>query len=67
MSRGDSSDTPLSADLSRRANVFPATASRDARLLVIARALRGFADGMVSVLLADYLSALGDPHRSGGA
>jgi MFS family permease len=39
-------------------SLFPATATRDARLLVIARALRGFADGMVSVLLADYLTAL---------
>jgi MFS family permease len=38
---------------------FPATATRDARLLVVARALRGFADGMVSVLLADYLTHLG--------
>jgi MFS family permease len=39
--------------------LFPPTATRDARLLVVARALRGFADGMVSVLLADYLLHLG--------
>jgi len=39
--------------------LFPPTATRDARLLVVARALRGFADGMVSVLLADYLTHLG--------
>ena len=32
---------------------------RDARILVAARALRGFADGAVSVLLAGYLGALG--------
>lgn len=34
-------------------------AARDARILVAARALRGFADGAVSVLLASYLGALG--------
>jgi MFS family permease len=39
--------------------LFPATATRDARLLVTARALRGFADGVVSILLADYLTGLG--------
>src|SRR2546425_9984115 len=31
----------------------------DARLIVLARALRGFADGLVSVLLAGYLTLLG--------
>src|SRR5215510_3994136 len=45
---------------------FPATATRDSKLLVAARALRGFADGMASVLLADYLTALGfSPFRVG--
>lgn len=34
-------------------------AARDARILVAARALRGFADGAVSVLLAAYLGGLG--------
>ncbi len=31
----------------------------DVRLLITARSLRGFADGVVSVLLADYLTRLG--------
>ncbi|HXN55458.1 MAG TPA: MFS transporter [Myxococcales bacterium] len=39
--------------------MFPASATRDARILIATRALRGFADGAVSVLLAGYLSALG--------
>ena len=39
--------------------LFPATATPDARRLVVARALRGFADGLVSVLLATHLAALG--------
>ena len=39
--------------------LFPGSSTRDARLLVLARALRGFADGFVSVLLAGYLSAIG--------
>ncbi len=38
---------------------MPAGSTPDARRLVTARGLRGFADGMVSVLLASYLSALG--------
>ncbi len=37
----------------------PAGASEDARRIVLARGLRGFADGMLSVLLASYLSDLG--------
>src|SRR6516225_6224174 len=46
--------------------LFPPSATRDARLLVTARSLRGFADGMVSVLLADYLTAIGfSPFRVG--
>jgi MFS family permease len=39
--------------------LFPASATPDARRLVAARALRGFADGLVSVLLASHLAALG--------
>jgi MFS family permease len=39
--------------------VWPATATRDARLLVATRALRGLADGAVSVVLASYLTLLG--------
>ncbi len=41
------------------AGVFPATASADAKLLLTTRALRGFADGAVSVILPSYLAALG--------
>jgi MFS family permease len=39
--------------------LLPATATRDARCLVATRAVRGFADGVVSVLLAGYLTELG--------
>ena len=39
--------------------VLPAGTSPEARLLIVARGLRGFADGVVSVLLASYLSDLG--------
>jgi MFS family permease len=39
--------------------LLPATSTTDARLLLTARTLRGFADGFVSVLLASYLSAIG--------
>ena len=39
--------------------LFPASATPDARRLVAARALRGFADGLVSVLLASHLAAIG--------
>jgi MFS family permease len=39
--------------------LMPPTATADARRLVVTRALRGLADGAVSVLLADYLSAIG--------
>ncbi len=39
--------------------IFPASANADARRLVVTRALRGFADGLVSVLLPGYLIALG--------
>ena len=37
----------------------PGGASADARRIVLARGMRGFADGMLSVLLASYLSDLG--------
>jgi MFS family permease len=39
--------------------LLPPSATSDARLLLFARALRGFADGCVSVLLASYLTGLG--------
>jgi len=39
--------------------LLPASATRDAPRLVSARALRGFADGVVSVILPAYLMALG--------
>ena len=39
--------------------LIPEGATPDAARLLTARALRGFADGMVSVLLASYLSDLG--------
>ena len=38
--------------------LLPPSATADARRLLIGRALRGFADGVVSVLLASYLSDL---------
>src|SRR5216683_2195190 len=38
---------------------LPASASADARLLLITRALRGFADGAVSVILPSYLVTIG--------
>jgi len=40
-------------------SVLPASATRDARRLVAARALRSFGDGLTSVLLPFYLVALG--------
>jgi MFS family permease len=39
--------------------VLPASTSRDARTLLFTRGARGFADGVVSVLLASYLGRLG--------
>ncbi len=39
--------------------LLPPGASPDASRLVLARGMRGFADGMVSVLLASYLTDLG--------
>jgi MFS family permease len=42
-----------------RRSLLPSSAEQDAGLLVSARALRGFADGFVSVLLASYLDGLG--------
>lgn len=39
--------------------LMPSSATADAQRLLVTRALRGFADGFVSVLLADYLSSLG--------
>src|SRR5579862_1887961 len=49
-----------------RASLLPASTSGDARRLLVTRALRGFADGAVSVLLASYLTELGlDAFRVG--
>ena len=39
--------------------IFPASATAEARRLVFARTIRGFADGLVSVTLASYLDGLG--------
>lgn len=39
--------------------MLPSTATRDARLLLTTRVLRGFSDGAVAVVLASYLTALG--------
>src|SRR5712692_12107550 len=39
--------------------LFPASAGADAARLVATRALRGFADGAVSLILVSYLSAIG--------
>jgi MFS family permease len=40
------------------AKVFPASATRDGKLLLFTRALRGFADGAISVILPSYLSTI---------
>lgn len=42
-----------------KAWLIPPSATSDARRLLVTRALRGLADGAVSVLLADYLLAIG--------
>lgn len=42
-----------------RLSLLPASAGRDARLLLVARALRGAVDGFVSVMLASYLDSAG--------
>ena len=48
------------------AALLPPSATADARRLVVTRALRGLADGAVSVLLAQHLLALGfDPFQIG--
>jgi MFS family permease len=39
--------------------LLPSSAGRDARLLLVTRVLRGFADGIVAVVLASYLTSLG--------
>src|ERR1039458_9068300 len=45
---------------------FPRSATTDAKLLLVTRALRGLADGAVSILLPSYLTALGfNPIRVG--
>jgi MFS family permease len=47
--------------------LLPASATPDAARLVSARALRGFADGFVSVYLAEYLKLLGFSNLQVGA
>src|SRR5262245_1124386 len=39
--------------------ILGARPTPDARRILVARALRGFADGLVSVLLAGYLTSIG--------
>ena len=39
--------------------LLPSSATRDGSLLIAVRAVRGFSDGFVSILLAGYLTALG--------
>jgi len=39
--------------------VLPESASRDARVLLTTRVIRGFSDGVVAVVLASYLTSLG--------
>ena len=42
-----------------RCSWIPPSATVDSRRLIVTRALRGFADGLVSILLPSYLTALG--------
>jgi MFS family permease len=42
-----------------RVRILPASADADARVLVGARALRGFVDGLTAITLASYLSGIG--------
>jgi MFS family permease len=47
-------------------SLFPSTATADSRHLITTRALRGIADGIVSVLLPSYLTGIGlSPARIG--
>jgi MFS family permease len=47
-------------------SLFPSTATYDSRRLITTRALRGIGDGIVSVLLASYLTEIGlSPARIG--
>ena len=45
--------------MASRNRLIPASATADGRHLLTSRALRGFADGAVSVLLPSYLTAIG--------
>jgi MFS family permease len=49
----------VSNDTSATSAWLPASATADARRLLVTRAARGFADGVVSVLLATWLQQLG--------
>lgn len=53
--------------MTRRFSFFPETATADARVLVMSRAVRAFGDGFVSVLLAVWLKELGFPSWQVGA
>ncbi len=50
---------PIQTSIRLRRHILPETATADARRLVMARALRGLADGFVSVMLASYLHGRG--------
>jgi MFS family permease len=39
--------------------LLPASAGHDARILIATRVIRGFADGVVAIVLASYLTSLG--------
>src|SRR5262249_36769390 len=45
--------------LRARVRLLPESAGHDARVLITTRAIRGFSDGVVSVVLASYLTSLG--------
>lgn len=51
----------------KRIAILPPTATRDAKLLVAARSLRSFGDGLTSVLLPAWLLALGHSELEVGA
>jgi MFS family permease len=53
--------------MTRRFSFFPESATADARVLVMSRAVRAFGDGFVSVLLAVWLKELGFPSWQVGA
>ncbi len=66
-SRGAAPPTVPSRGLGPLPWLLPPSATVDAWRLLAARALRGFADGFVSVLLASYLTDIGFSPRQVGA